>query len=150
MYEYTLLCLLSANYLLYMLNMYSTVTQYTILHSTLLWLFYSSMYCNLITYGIHSSLNCTILMVILPEKQLIIKRFWSHEIISSRHFVFMRTSHENILFSWEHRMRTFCSHKNISWKHFYLMQTFVENKFVLMRVFVQTTWMKMFADVRGP
>ena len=30
------------------------------------------------------------------------------------------------------------------------MQTFVENKFVLMRVFVQTTWMKMFADVRGP
>ena len=30
------------------------------------------------------------------------------------------------------------------------MQTFVENKFVLMRVFVQTTCMKMFADVRGP
>ena len=47
-------------------------------------------------------------------------------------------------------MRTFCSHNNISGKHFYLMQTFAENKFVLMRVIVQTTWMKMFADVKGP
>ena len=57
-------------------------------------------------------------------------------------------------------MRTFCFHENIAGEYFilmrtshentYLMQTFVENKFVLIRVFVQTTWMKMFADVRGP
>ena len=44
--------------------------------------------------------------------------------------VLMRTSHANILFSWEHLMRTFCFHENIAWEHFVLIKTFHENTFI--------------------
>ena len=33
--------------------------------------------------------------------------------------VLMRTSHANILFSWEHPMRTFCFHENIACEHLF-------------------------------